>query len=113
MLSLKEITERLKMEVVSSIRLLNRPVEGGYATDLLSCAIKGAKKDYVWVTLQSHLNIVAVASLLGLSAIIITEGSRPDPETLDRAEKEGVVLIVTPKTTFSTVAELATLGLKG
>jgi hypothetical protein len=80
-----------------------RQVAGGYASDLLSCAMKGAKKDSIWVTLQSHLNVVAVASLLGLAGVIITEGNDPDQETLTRAENEGVVLMVTPKTTFAVV----------
>ena len=99
MTSLKEIIERLNLQAVSSASLGDQSVGGGYAADLLSCAMKGAKKDYVWVTLQSHLNVVAVASLLNLAGVIITEGNRPDQETIARAEKEGVVLLVTPKTT--------------
>ncbi len=113
MTSLKEIVERLGLETVSSASLTDRPVAGGYAADLLSCAIKSAKKDYLWVTLQSHLNVVAVASLLGLAGVIITEGNRPDPETIARAEEEKVSLIVTPKTTFTVVGELTLLGVRG
>ncbi len=113
MISLKEIIEKLKVEPLSSNHSLDRQVTSGYASDLLSCVIKGAKKDSIWVTLQSHLNVVAVASLLGLSGVIITEGNRPDPETLARAENEGVVLMVTPKTTFTVVGELTSLGVKG
>ena len=113
MISLKEVVEKLKIEPVSSTGSLDRPIAGGYASDLLSCAMKGAKKDYLWVTLQSHLNVVAVASLSGLAGVIITEGNRPDAETLSKAESEGVVLLVTPKTTFSIVGELASLGVRG
>jgi hypothetical protein len=75
--------------------------------------MKGAKKDYLWVTLQSHLNVVAVASLSGLAGVIMTEGNQPDAETLSKAESEGVVLLVTPRTTFSIVGELASLGVRG
>jgi hypothetical protein len=113
MTSLKEIAEKLSLEVVSSEGFADRPVIGGYAGDLLSCAMKGAKKDYLWVTLQAHLNVVAVASLLNLAGVIITEGNRPDPETVSRAEKEGVILLVTPKTTFTVVGNLTLLGVKG
>ena len=113
MISLKEIIEKFKFEPLSSVHSLERQVTGGYASDLLSCVIKGATKDSVWVTLQSHLNVVAVASLLGLSGIIITEGNRPDLETLGRAESEGVVLMVTSKTTYTVVGELTSLGIKG
>jgi hypothetical protein len=113
MISLKRIVEKLNLEPLSSASEGDRPVAGGYASDLLSCAMKGAQKDYLWVTLQSHLNIVAVASLANLAAVIITEGNRPDSETISRAEKEGVVLLVTPKTTFTTVGELTLLGVRG
>ena len=75
---LKEIIEKLNLQAVSSAGLADRSVAGGYAADLLSCAMKSAKKDYLWVTLQSHLNVVAVASLLDLAGVIITEGNRPD-----------------------------------
>ncbi len=111
--SLKEITEELNLEVVSPSSFTDRTVTGGYAADLLSCAMKGAKKDDLWVTLQSHLNVVAVASLLNLAGVIITEGNRPDQETITRAENEGVTLMVTAKTTFGVVGELTRLGVRG
>ena len=113
MISLKDIIDKLNLEPLSSSREVDRAVEGGYASDLLSCVMKGAAKDFLWVTLQSHLNVVAVASLATLSGVIITEGNRPDSETVARAEKEGVVLLATPKTTFTVVGELTSLGVKG
>ncbi len=68
---------------------------GGYASDLLSCVMAGARKNAIWVTLQSHVNIVAVAALLELAAVIITEGVAPDADTLAKAQEEGVVLLGT------------------
>ena len=65
---------------------------GGYTSDLLSCVMAGAKTRRVWVTLQAHLNIVAVAALLELSAVIITEGARPDPATIAKANEEGITV---------------------
>lgn len=112
MIHLKEIIQALNLEVLAGATH-NRPVRAGYASDLLSCAMGRAGQQYVWVTLQSHVNVVAVASLLGLSGIIITEGKRPDSETIERAEQEGVVLMLTPRTTFSVVADLAGLGVLG
>ena len=113
MITLDRIAEELKLEVVTCKGALHRPVVGGYASDLLSCVMARAKQDFLWVTLQSHVNVVAVASLLGLAGIIITEGNRPDQDTTARAEKEGVVLMLTPATTFSVVCELAALGVRG
>ncbi len=113
MIGLPSVIEQLKLEAVTSIESVNRPVAGGYASDLLSCAMRGAKKDFLWVTLQSHVNVVAVASLLNLAGVIITEGNRPAPETIAQAEKEKVILLLTPNNTFSIVGQLNLLGING
>lgn len=113
MITLDRIAEELQLEVISCEGLLRRPVVGGYASDLLSCVMARAKHNFLWVTLQSHVNVVAVASLLGLAGVIITEGNKPDQDTVARAEKEDVVLMLTPSTTFSVVGRLASLGVRG
>jgi serine kinase of HPr protein (carbohydrate metabolism regulator) len=113
MINLQTVIEQLNLEVVTSKESVDRPVTGGYASDLLSCVMRGAKKDFLWVTLQSHVNVVAVASLLGLAGVVITEGNQPAPETLAQAEKEKVVLLLTPKNTFSVIGQLIPLGIGG
>ena len=86
-------------------------ITGGYASDLLSCVMAGAKAGNIWVTLQAHPNIIAVASLIELSAVVVTEGVSPDPETLHRAQETGIPLLTTAQDTFSIVAALAELGI--
>ncbi len=113
MIGLSTVIEKLELEAVSSLDQVDRPVDGGYASDLLSCAMRGGKKDFLWVTLQSHLNVVAVASLLNLAGVIITEGNRPAPETIAQAEKEKVILLLTPHNTFFVVGQLNLLGING
>ena len=84
----------------------------GYASDLLSCVMAGAPKKSLWVTLQAHGNIVAVATLLDLSAIIITEGAQPDQTTIDKAREENVMLLSTEAPTFYVIGKLWELGLR-
>lgn len=83
----------------------------GYASDLLSCVMSGAARESVWVTLQAHINIIAVATLLDLSAIIITEGAMPDENTLAKANEEGITLLSTEVPTFEVVGKLWGMGL--
>jgi len=83
-----------------------------YASDLLSCVMAGAQAGGVWITLQAHLNIVAVAALLELSAVIITEGAQPDQATLERANQQSVTLLSTPLPTYSVAGRLWELGLR-
>ncbi len=84
----------------------------GYASDLLSCVMSGAARQSVWVTLQAHANIIAVASLLDLSAVIITEGAKPEEATIAKANEEGIILLSTEKPTFYVVGNLWELGLR-
>ena len=112
-MSLREIAEGLSLSVQACSNKLDSEVTGGYASDLLSCVMARARKGNVWVTLQCHLNIVAVAALLELAGIIITEGASPDSTTLQKAAEEGVPILTTSHTTFTTVGQLAELGIRG
>ncbi len=84
----------------------------GYSSDLLSCVMAGAPHKSIWVTLQAHSNIIAVATLLELSAVIITEGAMPDLTTLAKANEEGVILLSTSKPTFYVIGKLWDLGFR-
>jgi hypothetical protein len=86
-------------------------ITGGYASDLLSCVMAGAQAGNIWVTLQAHPNVIAVASLIELAAVVITEGVSPDPETILRAQETGIPLLTTAQDTFATVVALAHLGI--
>jgi hypothetical protein len=86
--------------------------QGGYASDLLSCVMAGACHQGIWVTLQAHVNIVAVASLLDQVAVIITEGAMPEESTITLANSKGVTLLSTPLPTFSVNGKLWELGLR-
>jgi hypothetical protein len=112
-MTLEEIRRQLQLEVRAAPGKLAVEVTGGYASDLLSCVMAGARAGYVWVTLQGHPNIVAVASLIDLAGVIITEGMNPDPGTIEKAEEEGVPILTTPLTTFTVVGRLFELGLLG
>jgi hypothetical protein len=72
----------------------------------------GAGKGNVWVTLQGHLNVVAVASLNELAGVIVTEGKAIAVETAAKAEEEGVVLLQTPLTSYQVVGRLWDLGVR-
>ncbi|HEY9087583.1 MAG TPA: hypothetical protein VIO36_05400 [Anaerolineaceae bacterium] len=87
-------------------------VTEGYTSDLLSCVMAGAPHGGVWVTLQAHTNIIAVAALLDLNAVIISEDAQPEPATIERANDEGITLLATPMKSFEVVGRLWELGLR-
>jgi predicted transcriptional regulator len=71
----------------------------------------GAKKGYLWITLQAHLNIVAIAALNEVAAIIITENAQPDAASIAKANEQGVVLLATARPTYEVNGMLWELGI--
>ena len=111
-MNLQQIIDRLNLTVLTDPRdfTLIQP-DGGYTSDLLSCVMAGAKNNYLWITLQAHLNIVAVAALLDVAAIIITENAQPDAATISKANTQSIVLLSTNKPTFEIDGKLWEMGI--
>ena len=111
-MTIREITEQLPLTVLCSEDRLDQEIEGGYASDMLSCVMAGAQKGDVWVTLLTHLNVIAVAVLLEIPAIIVTERAPVEPPVLEKAKNEGVVLLHTENDTYAMVGKLYALGIR-
>jgi len=107
---IREVVNKLGLQVLAGEEYLGREVQGGYVADLLSCVMAGAEPKALWITLQTHTNIVAVASLNELSAIIIAEGATIPQATLDKAAQQSVVILSSPDPIYKTVGRLIALG---
>lgn len=112
-MTLDEIIRKLDLSPLTEQKDFTQMVPAnGYTSDLLSCVMAGAKHQAVWVTLQAHTNVVAVAALLDLCAVVITENALPDAATIAKANSEGIVLLSTSKSSFQVCGELWELGLR-
>jgi hypothetical protein len=111
-MNLQEIISGLGLEVKTIGLDLNREVTGGYVSDLLSDVIGNSKEGYIWLTIQVHLNIVAVASLKGLSGIILVNNRKPDDDTIKKAVQENIPLMTSQSPAFDLVGRLYSLGLR-
>ena len=78
----------------------------GYMGDLLSVVMGYAEEESAWITIQSHVNIVAVASLRGVSAIIIAHGFEPDEDTVETAKDENITVLTTDLDPFEIAKKL-------
>ena len=107
-----DIVRALNLQVVAGAAALSREITGGYSADLLSCVMARAKAGNAWVTLQAHPNVIAVATLLELAAVIVTEGAPIPDDVKAKADAEGIALLATPHTTFWVVGGLARLGIQ-
>ena len=112
-MTLSELVKSLELKVEAGRGRLREEVTGGYASDLLSDVIAHSRKGNVWITIQTHPNIVAVATMKELSGIILTGGRQPEPETLQKAEQEGTPILASPLFTFELVGRLYRMGISG
>ncbi|UCG57291.1 MAG: hypothetical protein JSU70_20790 [Phycisphaerales bacterium] len=112
-MKLTELIQELNLDVRSAKGHLDREVTGGYASDLISDVLAHGNEGNLWVTLQVHQNIVAVASMKGLAGIILVNAREPEQETVDKAETENVPIMVTEMATFELVGKLYSLGVAG
>ncbi len=105
-MTIEDIISAFKLTVITGSDFLQKPVKGAYASDLLSDVMGRAKEGEVWITMQTHKNIVAVASLKDISAVIIVNGGKPDEDTINAASTEGVILLSTTDSAFKVSGEL-------
>ena len=113
MATLADLVEKLDLEVRSARGNLDNEVAGGYASDLLSDVIANSREGDVWVTMQIHQNVVAVASMKDLAGIILVGGREPEEDTLQKAETESIPIMVSKRPTFELVGILYGLGVRG
>ena len=112
-MNLQQIIEKLELNVLTELRdFTGITPQGGYTSDLLSCVMAGAKNGNLWVTLQAHLNIVAVASMLEVAAVIITENAQPDEATIAKANEQGIILLSTPRFSYEICGSIWELNIR-
>ena len=90
-----------------------RTVEGGYVSDLLSDVMAHAAEGDVWIPLQRHPNIVAIAHLKALAGIVLVNGREPESDTLARAIEESIPIVTTSLPAFEAAGTLHALGVRG
>jgi hypothetical protein len=112
-MKLTQIIEKLQLEIRTGENRLDVDVTGGYASDLMSDVMANANEGDLWVTLQIHQNIVAVAVMKSLAGIILVNGREPDAETIRKGKAEEVPIMISTMPTFELVGRLFELGISG
>ncbi len=99
-MKVSELVEKFGLKVFSGMAGLENEVNGGYVSDLLSDVMGNAAEGELWVTLQTHQNVMAIASLKDLAAVIIVKGFEPDDDTVEHSNEEGIPVLGTGLDTF-------------
>ncbi|MEA3316360.1 MAG: serine kinase, partial [Bacteroidota bacterium] len=96
----------LGLVVYSGKKGIDNEISGGYVSDLLSDVMGKAKENQMWITLQTHKNVMAIASLKDLSAVILINGVKPDQDTIEQSNEEDIPLLGSDESTFNISGKL-------
>jgi predicted transcriptional regulator len=105
-MKVSEIVNILGLEVFSGKEGLENEISGGYASDLLSDVMGNADEGQIWATIQTHLNVMAIASLKEMAAVLITNGAKPNDDTLQKSNEEGIPIVGTADSTYEIIGKL-------
>jgi predicted transcriptional regulator len=103
---LDDLVKELPLEVKTCKECLQKDITGAYVSDLLSDVMANSRDGNVWITLQTHMNIVAVAGLKNLAGIIIVGGRRVEDDIIKKAEEEKVAIMTTPMPAFEATGKI-------
>lgn len=87
-------------------------IEAGYVCDLLSQVLGSAASNSVWITVQSHMNLIGVAVMTGIRAIIVSEGHAIPEEVVRKADEESIGLYSSPENGFRLAGQLYQMGIR-
>ncbi|RKX28779.1 MAG: serine kinase [Candidatus Zixiibacteriota bacterium] len=105
-MTVTEVIEKLGLHVLTSKEVSDTKVTGGYTCDLLSDVIANSKTGYLWITMQTHQNVLAVAKLKDLAGIIFVNGRQPDKDIIQKANEEHIAVLSTDESAFSISGQL-------
>jgi predicted transcriptional regulator len=99
-MTVQQLAEKLNLDVISGHQGLSNVISGGYVSDLLSDVMGNADAGEVWITLQTHKNVMAIASLKDLAAVILVKNHPADEDTLEQSNDEGIPILSTSLSAF-------------
>ncbi|MCU0559789.1 MAG: DRTGG domain-containing protein [Desulfobacterales bacterium] len=109
-MNVREMRERFGLQAATGDKGLEREIRGGYCGDLLSEIMANAPQGCVWLTVQGHQNIVAVAVLREMAAVVLTGGRAPDEETVRKADQEGIPILIAAHSAYELAGRLHAAG---
>lgn len=110
-MKVRDIVDELNLEVIVEASF-DKEISGGYCGDLLSNVMARAQKGDLWLTVQSHQNVIAVALLTEVAAVIVVENFEIEDKAIKRAKEKGVNLLRSDLTAYELAGLLYDLKIK-
>jgi predicted transcriptional regulator len=112
-MTLSELAKELGCEILTGNVNLGQDIKDGYVSDLLSDVIGNIKEHSIWITIQRHINILGVAKLKDVSAIIIPRGLQLEDNVIAKAKEEEIAILRDPRSSFELSGIIYNLLLRG
>lgn len=107
-MQVSELKEKLNL-TAANMGTTDREITGCYIGDMLSVVMSRAEEGDVWLTVQTNVNIDAVAVLTGVACIITVEGMEPDKDTIEKANMQDVTILKSSDTAFALACKIRDL----
>jgi hypothetical protein len=99
-MTLRDLAKQLDLEILTGDVNLAEVVQAGYVSDLLSDVIANAPEKSIWITVQRHVNILGVAQLKEIRAIITPRNLNIEGAVIEKARTEGIAMMRSPLSAF-------------
>jgi len=106
-MTISELASELDLEKLSGGD--DREVASCYISDLLSRVLGGCSADDIWITVQTSLNMVAVAVMTEVSCVILPEGLTAPDNVLEKANEEGLAIFSSKENAYELAVKIAAL----
>ena len=110
LVKLEELLSLTKAQLLTES--VHTDIGGCYISDLLSDVLAHAQPGVLWVTVQTHHNVISVAATKDIAAVLFTCDRRPEPSIVVEAEEQGIALLSTSLTTFEAAGKLWEAGFR-
>lgn len=110
-MKVSQLIDKLNLKTAAGADGAERQASGCYIGDLLSLAMARLKKGNVWITIQTNVNIAAVASLTEAACIILPEELLPDENAKAKADMEEIPILSSSMTAYELAYKLRELGI--
>ncbi len=107
-MTVAELKEKLSLKLANE--LYDKDVESVFISDMVSDVMAGAKPGALWVTTQSHKNVVAAANLVDIAAVVVTRGKPVPADTIEMATRAELTIFTTDLETYDFIVKLHGAG---
>jgi predicted transcriptional regulator len=107
-MTLAELSQKLDLKPLTDVQ--DKEVEGAYVSDMVSDVMAGAKPGGLWITTQTHKNVVAAANLVDIAAVVVTSGRAVTDEVVEMANRADLTILSTDLDTYTLVGRLHEAG---